>query len=148
MAYFIFQNNQEGVEYSIYKIAETQNDLDNLNIIKDDYKIIEDLNVNFNDIKLSTKLVISYTGNNITYKDCSNKFDTQEHLKKYILEFKDSINIFLENNKNHIHYQKWKDYLNQLNNVDISTLSFPYEKSLQQYFNDQNQAVLNPLQLP
>ena len=41
MAYFIFTKNLDDVEGTLYRIAENQSDLNNLNIIQSNYKIIE-----------------------------------------------------------------------------------------------------------
>jgi hypothetical protein len=57
MSYFIF--NKEFVD-SIYRIAENQSDLNNLNISQTDYKIIEDSQFNFNLIKFGNKNPIKY----------------------------------------------------------------------------------------
>jgi hypothetical protein len=57
MAYFIFVN-VNNVEGTLYRMVETQNDLNNLNIIKDDYKIIEDTQENFNAVKFGIKEII------------------------------------------------------------------------------------------
>ena len=62
MAYFIFLN-LDNVEGTLYKIAETENDLNNLNIIKSDYKIIEDTQENFDAVKFSTKNAIKFNNN-------------------------------------------------------------------------------------
>ena len=39
---FIFTKDFENIEGSLYRIAENENDLSNLNISQSDYKIIED----------------------------------------------------------------------------------------------------------
>ncbi len=57
MSYFVFAKNFDNVSGTIYKIAENQSDLNNLNIILSDYKIIEDSQSNFNDFKLLNKYV-------------------------------------------------------------------------------------------
>jgi hypothetical protein len=53
MSYFIFTNNTEDITNTIYRIAENQSDLNNLNIDKSIYKIIEDSQENFNAVKLN-----------------------------------------------------------------------------------------------
>jgi hypothetical protein len=56
MSYFIFLKDRNNVEGTIYKIAENQFDLDNLNIIKNSYEIIEDSLSNFELVKYNNKL--------------------------------------------------------------------------------------------
>ena len=51
MVYFIFGKNLDNIEGTIYRIAENQSDLNNLNILQSDYKIIEDSQSNFNLVK-------------------------------------------------------------------------------------------------
>lgn len=147
MSYFIFQKNQENISISLYRISETEIDLNNLNITKDDYKIIEDSQTNFNFVKLGLKLVDKYdNNNNITYLDVTTTYN-EKRLKEYILDYKTNIQLFLENNKNHIFYNKWNNYLTQLRSLDLNTIIFPI-LSLEQYYDNLGQPVLNPLQLP
>ena len=40
MAYFIFRKNTDNLQGNIYRIAENQSDLNNLNIEQSDYKVI------------------------------------------------------------------------------------------------------------
>ena len=98
MAYFIFLNNQDDTKAYLYKIAENQNDLDSLNINKNVYKIVEDSQVNFDNVKYGTKQVIKYVNNNIIYENVSSFFENKEHLKGHINSIKNSIQNFLKNN--------------------------------------------------
>lgn len=148
MAYFIFGKNLDGIENTLYKIAENQSDLNLLNINQNDYKIIEDSNSNFNSVKYNTKNVVKYKDSIITYIDSDSQFKTKEELSFYISNFKLFIDEFLKNNKNHSLYGRWDNYKNQLNNFDTSTITFPFNKSLEQHFNDIGQTSLSPLQLP
>ena len=69
MAYFIFTKNSDNIEGTIYKIAENEFDLNNLNINKNDYKIIEDSQFNFTLIKYGNKVPIKYENSTIIYVD-------------------------------------------------------------------------------
>ena len=51
MSYFIFLNNLDNQEGTIYSIAENQSDLNNLIMDQANYKIIEDSESNFNLVK-------------------------------------------------------------------------------------------------
>ena len=64
MAYLIFLKDTNNIEGAVYRIAETQNDLDNLNIIKTDYKIIEISNDDFNLVRINNKEALKYNNNN------------------------------------------------------------------------------------
>jgi len=158
MSYFIFSKNSENLEGSIYKIAENEFDLNNLNIIKSDYKIIEDSQINFDAVKYGTKNIIKYN-NTITYEDISTVFadskkegvvvkSGKESLNEYISSYKIYIKQFTDNNANHPLYSRWNNYYSQLNTLNLNSIQYPLNMSLEQYFKDQNQTSLNPLQLP
>jgi alpha-L-arabinofuranosidase len=150
MAYFLFNKNLDNVEGSLYKIAENQSDLNNLNIDKLNYKIIEDSQSNFDSVKYGTKIIKGYNNNNINYADLSYefKFTKKQELQDYIEKVINQIKCFLDNNKNHLLFNNWNNYYNQLKSLDLDSISYPLGKSLEQYFKDQNLLSLNPLQLP
>jgi len=148
MSYFIFQNNSDNIEGTLYKIAENQSDLNNLNISQSLYKIIESSQENFNDVKLGKKDAIKYQGENIIFSNALIYSLNQENLFSVVNRNKLTIDLFLKNNSNHPLFNKWQNYYNQLNNLDLNTITYPLNKSLEQYFNDLGQTSLNILQLP
>jgi hypothetical protein len=148
MSYFIFIKNSDNIEGSIYRIAENENDLNNLNIIKSDYKIIEDSITNFNLVKLRNKIIVKYNENLITYAEDNNSFFNKEQLKIFLDNYQKQINAFLNNNPTHPLYNLWNNYLNQIKNLNLDSIPYPLNKSLEQYFNDLGQTSLNPLQIP
>jgi len=159
MAYFIFLKNCDNIENTLYRIAENQSDLNNLNINQLDYKIIEDSQENFNAVKYGTKGIVKYNNDIITYENTIIIFDDflkngvlvksgKEYLNDYILNCKNKINQFLKNNKNHQLFNLWNDYYNQLSSLNLDSIQYPLNTSLEQYFKDQNLTSLNPLQLP
>jgi hypothetical protein len=148
MAYFIFINNLDNIEGTLYRIAENQSDLNNLNIDPLNYKIIEDSQLNFDSVKYGNKTAIKYNNNTITYIDNINLFTEKKQLQSCIDNFKNSIKQFTDNNKNHPLFNRWNDYSNQLDSLNLDSITYPLNKSLGQYFKDQNQTSLNPLQLP
>jgi hypothetical protein len=148
MSYFIFKKNSDGIDNTIYRIAENQSDLNAINIIESDYKIIEDSQENFNFVKLNNKFPFKYNNNAIVYINLTNAFGPTE-LKAYIEDRKKSIKSFLDNNPpSHPLFNQWNDYYNQLNNLNLDSITFPLIKSLEQYFFDLGQPSLNILQLP
>ena len=138
----------DNIEGTIYKIAENQSDLNNLNISQLDYKIIEDSQSNFNLVKYGNKNPIKYNNNIITYIDQTISFLDKKTLQNYVDNFKNEIKRFLNNNPNHPLFNRWNDYYNQLNNLNLDNITYPLNKSLEQYFNDLTQPSLNPLQIP
>jgi hypothetical protein len=148
MAFFIFSKNLDNVEGTIYKIAENQSDLDNLNINQSNYKIIEDSQSNFNLVKLENKIISKYNNNVITYIDKNTTYENKADLKIDIDALQQQIKQFTDNNPNHPLFNRWSNYLTQLNNLNLDDISYPLNTSLEQYFNDQNKPSYHPLQLP
>jgi hypothetical protein len=147
MAYFILTKNLDDVEGVLYRIAENQFDLNNLNINQSDYKIIEDSQINFNNVKYGVKWPLKYNGDTITYIDQIISH-SKEQLKNYIDNFKNKIKEYKNNNPNHSLLNRWNDYYNQLNSLNLDTITYPLDKSLEQYFNDLGQPSYSILQLP
>jgi hypothetical protein len=148
MAFFIFTKNQDNQTGTLYRICENQSDLNNLNIIQSDYKIIEDSQNNFNDFKLNNKIINGYNNETILYENINIFYNDKDSLNKYIKNIKLSIKYFLESNINHSLFNQWNSYYNQLNNLNLDNITYPLNKSLEQYFNDLGQPSFNILQLP
>jgi hypothetical protein len=147
MAYFIFIKNTENITADIYRIAEDQTYLNNININQNDYTIIQDSQSNFLNVKYGTKFPSTYSNNTITYIDLTWNF-SKVTLQDYINNFKNLIKQFTTVNPNHPLYNQWNNYYSQLNNLNLDNITYPLEKSLEQYFNDLGQPSLNPLQVP
>lgn len=141
MAYFIYEKNNPNNFYLPIKIAETQSDLNNIKSINiNEFKIIEVSQSDFDNVRLRIKSP-EYNGNSITYTDDIASFKKRSGLENYINMQKINFNI-KEN-------QKFYNYFNILNNLDIDTIPLPLNCSLEKYLNDiGHTTVLNPLQLP
>jgi len=161
MSYFIFTKDSDNIENTLYKVAENQSDLNNININQSEYKIIEDSQSNFEAFKYGTKRIIKYNNNIITYEDISiipaaDRLDkngniiksSREQLNEIISSYKGSIKEFLKNNSNHPLFDRWNNYYNQLNSLNLDSIIYPYTKTLEQYFKDLGQPSYNILQLP
>jgi hypothetical protein len=171
MAYFIFLKSLEDTSHSLSRIAENEFDLDNLNIIKSDYRIIEESQEKFNEFKYSDKRIIKHVGNTIYYEDniwyrksdglpselmfFQDHTDKQgtfisgkEKLKNYINSYSDQIKHFLNCNPNHILFNRWSDYLNELNTLNLDNINFPLKMSLEKYLNGLGKTSFHILQLP
>jgi AAA+ ATPase superfamily predicted ATPase len=148
MFYFIFQKNLDDLSGTIYKIAENLSDLNNLNISKDNYKIIDDSKEKFDLVKFGNKSIEKYNNNTITYIDQTISFDDKNQLQINVNSLKQQIKQFTDVNPNHPLFSRWNSYYNQLNNLDLDSITYPLSKSLEQYFNDLGQPSYNILQLP
>ena len=148
MSYFIFTKNLDNIDGTIFKIAENQFDLNNLIINQNDYKIIEDSQLNFNLVKLGDKFIQKYNNNVISYVDETVVFQNKQQLQNYLNYFKDKIKQFTDNNPSHPLLTRWDNYYNQLNNFNLDSITYPLNKSLQKHFNDLGQPSYSILQLP
>jgi len=148
MSYFIFTKNSDDIENTCYKIAENQYDLNNLNIHQESYKIIEDSESNFNLVKYGNKIPFKYIDNTITYNTVETRFISKDSLQKNIENFKKQIKQFTDNNPNHPLFSRWNSYYSQLNNLNLDSITYPLDKSLEQYFNDLGQPSYSVLQIP
>jgi len=148
MSYFIFLKNLDNIEGTIYKIAENLSDFNNLNISQSDYKIIEDSESNFNLVKLGSKYIVKYNNNSIIYADLTDSYKDINQLQIVVNNLKTPIKNFTDRNLNHPLFNRWNDYYNQLNNLNLNSITYPLNKSLEQYFNDLGQPSYNILQIP
>jgi len=148
MSYFIFVKNQDNIEGTIYKIAQNQNELDNLNIVKSDYKIIEDSESNFNLVKFGNKFPLKYDNNVITYVDIDSFFKNKTILSEHLENIKYLIKNFVINNPSHSLFNRWNDYLTQLNSLNLDNINYPLIIPIEQYLNDLGQPSFNILQIP
>jgi hypothetical protein len=148
MSYFIFLN-EENVVNNLYRIAKDIADLDSLNLgVTSNYKIIEDSEINFNNVRLGTKQASTFSVDTIVYVDSNSLFRNKESLQTYINNYKDNISTFLKNNPNSTKYITWNNYITQLNQLNLDSITYPLAISLEQYFENNSQTSLSPLQLP
>jgi hypothetical protein len=147
MPYLIFLKNSDNLDGTLFKIAENDTDLNNLCNVNL-YKVISVAENEFNQVKYGTKDPIKYLNDQITYLDIPTTFSNKERLNNYITSFKNQLNTSISNYPNHPSVNFWNTYLNQLNNLNLDTIAYPLNKSLEQYFNDLGQPSLNILQLP
>ena len=147
MAYYIFNKNSENLQNVLYKIAENISDLNNLNIDKNYYTILENNEQNFDAIKSNLKIPVKYIGNEVIFENISFNFE-KPVLENYISQNAILIKYFLKANINHPAFSMWNNYHNQLVNLNLNTITYPLKISLEQYFKNNNQPYFNILQLP
>lgn len=148
MAYFIFSKNLDNITGTLSRIAENEYDLNNLNITPDVYKIIQVNLTDFNNVKYGSKFILKYNGNEVFYENQLITFQQKINLQNYIEIQKKIIKQFTDNNPNHQLLIRWNDYYTQLNNLNLDNITFPLNKSLEQYFNDLGQPSFHISQIP
>ena len=142
MSYIIFNNNN-----TLVKIAANDSDRDSQNIVLSDHTI---QNVSDSDfLKIQTGVATAtYDGTSVTLTDnvmpSLSETDFKEYLKVVIIT---ALN-FLEENKSNLLYTPINEYKNYLENFDSSSLSFPSEKTIEQYCNENSLPFYHPLQIP
>ena len=133
----------------VYKIAENDTDKNNLNCNFPPYTTIDISDVDF--LKFKQNLVdISISDGSATFTDRidpdisiteEDVKDQHENLIKYIEQF-------LRNNSSNPFYTPCQNYCNYLKTLDYSSITFPLNKTWEQYCEDNSIAYFHPLQIP
>jgi hypothetical protein len=147
MAYFLFQNI-ENLTGTFFKCVETQSELNNLNVIQSHFKIIEDTKQKFDDVILGNIKPMSFNGNSINYENTNIVFDSANNLRSYIESQIYCIDAFLNNNKNHVDFNKWLSFKVQLMSTNVNSITYPLQNSLEKYYSETGKTVLSTLQMP
>lgn len=142
MAYLIHLND------NIVHIASNETEKNELNISFPPYEAIEISNADF----LNLKKNISYAtiiDENVSYTNFITTFNAED-LKTYLDGLKNKLKSFLRvpsNNSKSLNTQI-QNYFDYLNTLNISTITFPLNKSWEQYCDDNSISYLHPLQIP
>ena len=144
MAYLIV-NDQN----CVYKIAENDTDKNNLNCTFPPYTTIDISDVDF--LKVKQNLVdISISDGSATFTD---RIDpdisiTEEGVKDQHKNLIKYIEQFLRHNSSNPFYTPCQNYCNYLETLDYSSITFPLNKTWEQYCEDNSIAYFHPLQIP
>jgi len=142
MAYLIFNSDN-----NLVKIAANDSDRDSQNIVLSDHSVVSVSDADFLKIKTNAS-VANYDGTNVTITDTSVSFQNEENLKTTLKIIIKPITDFLENNQDHSLYAGLNNYKEYLENFDTSSITFPLEKSWEQYCNENSITYYHPLQIP
>lgn len=164
MAYFIFSN-----ENNLIKIA--LNDADK-NCLNEDLSLCNVQSVSESDAEsiIFNQKTLSFDGTTVTLTpidytlalndpdnpNASNSnYDPEvnllnaDDLQSYINNFvKPLLKIFIENNPNNGMYDAINNYLEYLNNLDYSIITYPINFCWEKYCKDNNISFFHPLQIP
>ena len=143
MAYLIFNNDNH-----LIKIAANDSDRDSQNIVLSDHIVKSVSDSDF--LKVRTDIATAtYDGTNVTIVDQSNSFLNETQLKKQINNIINLASDFLKTNNNgNSLYNSINEYKLYLEDLDTSSFSFPYEKSIEQYCDENSITFYHPLQIP
>ena len=155
MAYVIIANNQ------IYRIASNETEKNELNINETDYIIKEISEADF--LRLRKDDVITSFANDtltITNKDEENtiigstseeiKEESIKVLRQYHEDLIKKLDAFLngDNNSGKSLYSTIQSYRNYLSNLDYDSLTYPLNKTWEQYCHDNSISYISALQIP
>ena len=144
MAYLIV-NDQN----CVYKIAENDTDKNNLNCTFPPYTTIDISDVDF--LKVKQNLVdISISDGSATFTDRTDPdiSITEEDVKNQHENLIKYFRQFLRNNSSNPFYTPCQNYCNYLETLDYSSITFPLNKTWEQYCEDNSIAYFHPLQIP
>ena len=160
MAYLLFNKDQENVLSTFQKLIANDTELANVQPPQAEYKIIDCSDDDFNAVKFREKWPTHYSGDTCYFEtidlDYPEKSDPsittvgydQETMQSQLDESKSIISKWLHQHGEHPDYDKWNNYYNELNSLDISGWSYPTLKALEKELSDRGQTSLSYLQLP
>jgi len=144
MAYLIV-NDQN----CVYKIAENDTDKNNLNCTFPPYTTINISDADF--LKVKQNLAdISISDGSATFTDRidPDRSITEEDVKDQHKNIIKCIRQFLRYNPSNPFYTSCQNYCNYLETLDYSSITFPLNKTWEQYCEDNSIAYFHPLQIP
>jgi len=152
MAIFVFGKNSDGVDNSIYRIAESQAVYDSeKNFLDDLYDLVTVSDSDFNSVRLGQKHPLSKTGTNITYEDISYTWTSQEELTEAISAKVKTLDTWLTANTTSGIRTTVETFKNYLSGLDVTTIinddNTEMTKSLEQYAEDNGTTAVHDLQL-
>ena len=144
MAYVVNINN------SVKFIAANENEKNDLNIFFPPAVAIDISEADFLKLK-KNKAVATISEGTVNFTDISNSFATEEDLKIHLNNLKETAKAFLEpstRNDSKILHSTISSYYNTLNSFDTSTITFPLNKSWEEYSEENSITYVHALQIP
>lgn len=123
MAIFVFHKNSDGQEGSLYRIADNQTNYDaNKNWGDGLYDTVTVSDSDFEAVKLGNKTVVSKTGNSVTYRDMSVRYNFAVDLQEEINRRISDIEQWLKSNSSKPMASGVTTYLNYLKNLKATDI--------------------------
>ena len=129
----------------VYRIS-TDSDISN-HAVNDVHTVVDLPDSDFNSVKLNQKH-LTYSNNAFNLSDEAHSFVDETHLKSYLQSVIKNIDSFLLNNSSNAMYNDLKTYKNFCENFDATVITFPYNKSWEEYCNDNSITFFHTLQIP
>ena len=144
MAYAVFNNNE------ICRIAANENEKNDLNLLFLPAIAKDISDEDFLKLK-KNNAIATISGDTVSITDISSSFENEENLTKHISFLKTVTKDFLNPNSDNnekILYSTINNYYNTLNSFDVSTITFPLNKSWEDYCEENSIAYVSHLQIP
>ena len=159
MAYLLFNKDQENVTSTFQKLIANDTELANVQPQQEAYKVITCSDDDYNSVKYREKWPSHYTGDTVTFEtidiDYPDKEDPsvpagydQVTMQDQLDQSKSAISKWVASHSSHPDFDKWNNYLTELNNLDITSWTYPTMKSLEKELNDRGQTSYSYWQLP
>jgi hypothetical protein len=143
MAKALFDKNHN----VIYKVC-TDDNVNNFNIDLGMYNVVDISDDDFTNIIKELKTV-TYDGTTVSYVDAEHNFPTEASLKAVISNRVLQITNFCRpSNEHNAFYNGVLAYKEALEGIDTSSIEYPFEKSLEQYCEENSITYYHPLQIP
>lgn len=140
MAKLYFTSSNE-----IYRIFENDSDESNFNEKKSNYIIKEVSDSDFLLIKQSKKFP-TYNGTDVILEDTSISFEDASQLQEYINNTINNININYKISQA-ANKEAWRTYKDTILNFDVSSISYPLNKTWEEYCENNSITYFHPLQM-
>jgi hypothetical protein len=140
MAYLIFNGND------LYKIASSDEKV-HMNIEDVYYNVKTVSDSDFDNVRKNKKSA-KLSGDSVVYEDIVTLFINEESLQKHINEIVAQLEIFLESNPDNPMYSGLETYKNVLLSQDLSSITYPLNKTWEEYCVENSITYYSPLQIP
>ena len=135
----------------VYRIS-TDSDISN-HAVNDIHTVVDLSDSDFNSVKLNQKH-LTYSNNTFNLSDQGHSFVDEANLKTYLQIVIKNIDLFLMNNSSNAMYndlKTYKEFCENFNATDYdgnTIMTFPYNKSWDEYCNDNSITFFHTLQIP
>tara|TARA_B100000989_G_scaffold298383_1_gene287420 strand:+ start:2372 stop:2845 length:474 start_codon:yes stop_codon:yes gene_type:complete len=155
MASFIFNKDQAKNQSTLERICQSDDDLQYYSS-SDVSDIVTVSAEDFAKVKNNNCMIESHDGNNFTWFDHVtydtsvpvSERDTKEILGVYLSHLVKAIDEWLVEFPSHAKTSEWQSYRDYCNNFDVDSISYPLDKTWEQYCADNSISYKNILELP
>ena len=150
MAKALFSNSASGSDCSVVGIVSTSDWSTAENLVGSDIRVVEISDTEFNNIKNGTTQLDGNNGDTLITRSDVIANETAELAESMMLDQKqahiDCCQAWINDGKSYLRTET-QTYLDFLNGWDTSSITWPTDKTLEQYLESISQDYVSPLQL-